>query len=107
MKSEKRGNVASAVEIMQVTQRGFWLYLAAAKREFFLSFEQFPWFADATVRQLSVVEVERGHVLRWPELDVDLDLACLEHPERYPLVAGRQPKPLRVAETARSTRKRP
>ena len=106
MKSEKRGNVTLAVEVMQVTRRGFWLYLAAAKREFFLSFEHFPWFADATVRQLFLVEVERGHLLRWPELDVDLDLERIEHPERYPLIAARQPKPLRIAEVTRSSRKR-
>ena len=106
MKSEKRGKATLAVEIVQVTQRGIWLYLAGAKREFFLSFEHFPWFAEATVRELSLVDVERGHLLRWPELDVDLDLDRIEHPERYPLVAARQSKPLRVAEATRSSRKR-
>ena len=107
MKSEKRGSVTSTVEVMQVSQRGFWLYLAAAKQEYYLSFEHFPWFADATVRQLSRVEVERGHILHWPELDIDLDLSRIEHPEHYPLVAARLPKPLRVAEPTRSARRRP
>ena len=35
-------------------------------------------------------KVERLHEshLYWPGLDVDLDLDRIEHPERYPLVAG-------------------
>jgi hypothetical protein len=91
---------------MQVSERGFWLYLLADQREYYLSFEHFPWFADATVRQLSLVEIEHGHILRWPELDVDLDLARIEHPEHYPLIAARRTKPLRVSEANRGARQK-
>jgi hypothetical protein len=54
--------------------------------------QRFPWFKDATIRQLTAVKVERGHVLRWPELDVDLDVRRIEDPARYPLVSGRLSK---------------
>jgi len=33
------------------------------------------------------VELSHGQHLYWPELDVDLDLDRIEHPENYPLVA--------------------
>jgi tRNA nucleotidyltransferase/poly(A) polymerase len=54
----------------------------------FLSFRQFPWFADATIAQLSKVERPLLHHLYWPELDVDLHLESIERPESYPLVSG-------------------
>ncbi|MDP2481162.1 MAG: DUF2442 domain-containing protein [Candidatus Palauibacterales bacterium] len=54
-------------------------------REHFLSFEDFPWFRGAAVQ--AVFDVKRPHAdhLRWPELDVDLALESIEHPERFPL----------------------
>jgi hypothetical protein len=90
MKSAKRGRLTSVVEVVHVSAHGFWLFLEPPGRELFLPFGSFPWFADATIRQLSTVVVERGHVVRWPELDVDLDVRRIEDPERYPLVS-RQP----------------
>ena len=29
--------------------------------------------------------------IEWPELDVDLEIESLKHPERYPLVMKRSP----------------
>ena len=31
------------------------------------------------------------NVIEWPELDVDLEIESLKHPERYPLVMKRSP----------------
>jgi hypothetical protein len=87
MRSAKRGRGTSRSEVVHVSSRGFWLFFEPLKRELFLPFSVFPWFADATIRQLSAIEVERGRIIRWPELDVDLDVDRIEHPERYPLVA--------------------
>lgn len=88
MRSARRGGDTSAAEVVHVSAHGFWLFLEGLGRELYLPFSEFPWFADATIRQISAVEVERGHILRWPELDVDLDVSRIEHPERYPLVSG-------------------
>jgi hypothetical protein len=33
------------------------------------------------------VEFSHGRHLYWPDLDVDLDLERIEHPEKFPLVA--------------------
>jgi Protein of unknown function (DUF2442) len=54
-------------------------------RELSLPFEDFPWFKRAPVEAiLRVVRPAHGH-LRWPELDVDLAIESIEHPERYPV----------------------
>ena len=52
-----------------------------------MGFDQFPWFRAATLAQLFAVELHHGDHLYWPELDVDLDLDRILHPEKYPLVA--------------------
>jgi hypothetical protein len=56
-----------------------------------LSFEDFPWFRQATIGQLTNVQLPSPHHLYWPELDVDLAVASLDHPERFPLVSRAQP----------------
>lgn len=52
-----------------------------------MSYEEFPWFKDAPVGKiLNVEEPTPGHFY-WPELDVDLGIESIEHPERFPLKA--------------------
>ena len=85
MKSENAGAGTSTVEVLNVSPHGFWLM--AADREFFLSYEDFPWFRNATLQQLFAVELHHGEHLYWPGLDVDLDLDRIANPEKYPLVA--------------------
>ena len=87
MKSESIGAGISQVEVLNVSPHGFWVMVS--DREYFLDFEQFPWFQEATLAQLFAVELHHGQHLYWPELDVDLDLDRMEHPKNYPLVAKR------------------
>ncbi len=72
-------------EVLNVSPHGCWLFVAG--REYFLGCEAFPRFQKASVGQLFNVELSHGHHLYWPELDVDLDLERIEHPENFPLVA--------------------
>lgn len=88
MKSERIGTGISDVEILNVSPHGFWLMVS--DREFFLSFEEFPWFREARLDQLFDVELLHQTHLYWPSLDVDLDIDRIEHPEKYPLVADVQ-----------------
>ena len=83
-KSEIFGANTSGAEVLNVSPHGFWLFVSGA--EYFLDFENFPWFKDATIRQISAVELLHQHHLYWPELDVDLDLDRIRHPEKFPLV---------------------
>jgi hypothetical protein len=76
---------ASGVEVTNISRHGLWLLLDA--RELFLPFEEFPWFEEAPVRAILNVERPQPHHLCWPDLDVDLEVDSIEHPERYPLRA--------------------
>ena len=85
MPSAKRGRATSDVEVTNVSPHGFWLLVGGAER--FVSFESFPWFKVATIGALTnVVSQGVGH-LYWPDLDIDLDIDSIDHPERYPLVS--------------------
>jgi hypothetical protein len=70
-----------------VSSHGIWLL--ADGRELFLSYEDFPWFKDVPLKTiLNVEQPSPGH-FHWPDLDVDLGLDSIEHPERFPLKANR------------------
>jgi hypothetical protein len=85
MRSGQRGRRISAVEVTNVSQHGFWLLLG--DRELFLAFEKFPWFRNASIAALVRVRQPTSHHLYWPDLDVDLAVESIEHPERFPLVS--------------------
>lgn len=89
-KSAPRGRDTSGVEVGNVSTHGLWLLVG--DRERFLSFKDFPWFRNATIGQLTNVELLSPHHLYWPELDVDLAVESLDHPERYSLVSQVQPE---------------
>lgn len=85
MKSANTGSGTSDVEVLNVSPHGFWLLVAG--HEYFLAFDDFPWFRKASLEQLFNVEYSHGNHLYWPELDVDLNLERVEHPEKLPLIA--------------------
>jgi hypothetical protein len=55
-------------------------------------FEQFPWFRDASIGEITNVELPAAHHLYWPDLDVDLAVESIENPEKYPLVSRARPR---------------
>jgi hypothetical protein len=79
------GSATSAPEVTNVSSHGFWLLLD--ERELCLPFDEFPWFREATIAQLSAVERPLPHHLYWPELDIDLHVDSIEHPEKFPKVS--------------------
>jgi hypothetical protein len=85
VKSDKVGSGTSKAEVLNISPHGFWLYVA--EKEYFLDFDHFPWFREAAVAQIFNVEFSHGHHLYWPDLDVDLDLDRISHPETFPLIA--------------------
>lgn len=78
------------VEVTNISKHGFWLLIQG--RELFLPFEDFPWFKDVPVGQLLNVQLPHSHHLYWPDLDVDLAVESIEHPERFPLVSKTRTK---------------
>ncbi|MHB1195135.1 MAG: DUF2442 domain-containing protein [Longimicrobiales bacterium] len=88
MRSGTPGTSTAGTEVVGITLHGPWLLLDDQER--FLPFELFPWFRDASVKAILVVERPLPHHLYWPELDIDLCVDCIEDPESYPLVARPQ-----------------
>ena len=85
MKSQVLGTNTSLLEVTNISPHGIWLL--NAEEELFLSFEEFPWFKEARVSAILHVESpQQGHFY-WPDMDVDLTLESIRHPERYPLVS--------------------
>ncbi len=77
------GAATLEAEVTNISQHGFWMLIDG--RELFLPFEEFPWFKQAPVAAiLNVQRTAPGH-LYWPDLDVDLAVDSIEHPDRYPL----------------------
>ena len=85
MTSGRLGTPTLVVEVTNVSSHGFWLLIG--ERERFVPFKEFPWFKDARINELVKVELLSPDHLYWPELDVDLAVESLEHPERFPLVS--------------------
>lgn len=85
MTSAKPGKRTSDAEVTNVSKHGFWLLIGEKER--FVAFEQFPWFRDAPIGHLLNVELPSAHHLYWPDLDVDIAVESIDHPERFPLVS--------------------
>ena len=84
MKSAMLGKDTLGAEVTNISKHGFWLLVV--DEEFFVPFKQFPWFKDASVSEILNVEGPQPHHLYWPDLDVDLDVESIRHPERFPLI---------------------
>lgn len=82
MKSSRPGKSISAT-VEGITPFGLWLLIG--EREYFLSFREFPYFQNQSIKAAQNVRLYHGFHLHWPDLDIDLELDNLEHPERYPL----------------------
>lgn len=79
------GSVTSAPEVTNISKHGFWILID--EQEHFLPFQEFPWFQAATVQEILHLERPSPTHLHWPDLDVDLSLDSIAHPERYPLTS--------------------
>ena len=85
MKSQAHGIDTFQAEVTNISQHGIWLL--AGEEELFLPFDDFPWFKDARVSAILKVEQPHPEHFYWPELDVDLTIESIRHPEQYPLVS--------------------
>ena len=85
MSSSQLGNESSEVEITNISSHGVWLLVH--DEEFFLPYEEFPWFKDSTLSQIQDVQLLSPGHLYWEELDMDVSLSSIREPNRYPLKA--------------------
>ena len=84
MNSSTHGANTSPIEISNIDRFGIWILLD--DREYFLDYDNFPWFRNATMAQILNVELRKTGHLRWPDIDVDLSIETLDHPEAFPLI---------------------
>ncbi len=85
MTSATHGFATLAAEVTHISKHGFWILLG--DEELFLPFDAFPWFRDAAVAKILNVEAPSDTHLYWPELDVDLAVESIRHPDRFPLIS--------------------
>ena len=82
MSSSQRGTTTSQIIVTDISPDGIWVLIS--DEEIFMPFEQFPWFRKATVEEILNVVEEHPGSYNWPDLDVDLGLDSIRHPEKYP-----------------------
>jgi hypothetical protein len=73
----------SRPEKPNISASGIWLFVL--DREYFLPYTEYPWFKDAPVKAILNVRLLNRIHLHWPDLDIDLEVQALEHPDQYPL----------------------
>ncbi len=78
------GIAISDSEVTSIDPRGFWLLVDDC--EYFIPFADYPVFWSASVDQIFAFERLSLSQFHWPDLDADIELDALEHPEQYPLV---------------------
>ena len=85
VKSAQLGKRTLAAEVLSISSNGLWMLVG--DKEYFLDFTVFPWFRNAPVSHVLKVERPSAGHLYWPDLDVDLAVESIEHPDRFPLVS--------------------
>ena len=83
MSSEPLGISTSEVEVTGISAHG--VGLLAGEEEIFLSYRDFPWFKDVSVGEIPNVQQSIPGHFYWSDLDVDLGMETIRHPDRFPL----------------------
>ena len=89
MKSARLGQRTSRVEVTNVSSHGLWILIDGQEK--FMDFKSFPWFLDVPIGALLDVQLQGPGHLYWQQLDVDIAVDSIDHPERFPLVSRRRP----------------
>jgi Protein of unknown function (DUF2442) len=85
MNLETLGQNTSQVEVTHISSHGIWIL--ANNEEMFLSYQDFPWFQDVSIRQILNIQEPFPNHFYWPDLDVDLSIEIIKNPQRFPLKA--------------------
>ena len=86
LKKENNTNAISA-SVLMINNQG--IMISVEGNDYFLSYNRLPWLKDATVRNILNIKMSGKNAVEWPDLDIDLEIDSLKHPERYPLVMRR------------------
>lgn len=84
-KISKNNGGNTSVKVLTITAKG--ILLSLPQGDFFLGYNHYPWFENASVKQVFDVKMETPRSIRWDDLDVDLEIESILHPNRYPEIA--------------------
>ena len=85
--NSSRNTYDTLVNVLMINSQGIMLNVGG--NDYFVSYNRLPWMKDATVKSVLNVQMAGKNSIEWPDLDVDLEIDSLKHPERYPLVIKR------------------
>ena len=80
---------STPASVLMINAQG--IMLSVLGNDYFLSYNRIPWMKDAPISSVLNVQMSGSEAIEWPDLDVDLEIESLRHPERYPLVIKRNP----------------
>ena len=90
MQTDSNSNISStSASVLMINAQG--ILLSVLGNDYFLSYNRIPWMQDAPIRSVLNVQMSSSRAIEWPDLDVDLEIESLRHPERYPLIMKRNP----------------
>ena len=88
METNLNSNTNSTLaSVLMINAQG--IMISVAGNDYFLSYNRIPWMKDASIKNVLNVRMSGQNAIEWPDLDVDLEIESLKHPERYPLVIKR------------------
>lgn len=77
----------TSVSVLMINAQG--IMLSVCGNDYFLSYNRIPWMRDASIKSVLNVKMSGRNAIEWPDLNVDLEIDSLKHPERYPLIMKR------------------
>ena len=79
----------TSVSVLMINAQG--IMISVGGQDFFLSYNRLPWLREASIKDVLNVQMCGADAVEWPNLDIDLEIDSLRHPERYPLLIKRSP----------------
>ncbi len=90
MENGSKNNTSNtSVNVLMINGQG--IMISVCGQDYFLSYNRIPWMRDASIKDVLNVQMCGNEAIEWPNLDVDLEIDSLRHPERYPLLIKRNP----------------
>ena len=77
----------TSASVLMINAQG--IMLSVCGHDYFLSYNRIPWMQDTPIRSVLNVKMSGPEAIEWPDLDVDLEIDSLRHPEKYPLLIKR------------------
>jgi hypothetical protein len=84
MDSSKSGINTSVCSVTGINDLGFWVLVK--DNEYFIPFSDYPGFRNASVNNILKITLHPPSQLHWEEIDIDIELNALTHPESFPLI---------------------